>query len=263
MFKQRALTAAVFVPLIVAVIWFGEPWFTIVASIWGVGAAFEFYRIVARANVPPLTWFGILWTLLFIVSPHFYFLPIEVLLTTAIIFPLVWLLTTQKKGNAFARWAWTIAGMLYIGWLMSYLVALRNIDDGRAWVFLAIVATWLSDSSAYLVGRAIGRHKLAPEVSPNKTWEGAIAGVIGAVVICIVIAALLQTTIGYLQAVILGIIISVVGQVGDLVKSLFKRNMGVKDSGKIFPGHGGFLDRMDSVAFAGIAVFYFATYFVG
>jgi len=260
MFKQRTLTTLVGVPIVIAVVWFGEPWFTILASVWGVGAAYEFYKIVASVKVPPLTYFGLVWTLLFIISPHFSnILPTEVLLTTAVIFPLVWLLGVQRKEDAFARWAWTIAGILYVGWLLSYLVVLRNMDEGRNLVLLALVATFGSDISAYLVGRAIGSHKLAPNISPGKTWEGAVAGIVGAVLVNMLIVTVLKTSIGYRQAIILGVLISVVGQIGDLVKSLFKRNMGVKDSGKALPGHGGFLDRIDSIAFAGVAVYYYVS----
>ena len=93
---------------------------------------------------------------------------------------LILLLTRKQKQGAFTDWAWTFAGILYVGWLLSYLVALRGLDDGRSWVFLAIFATFGSDSAAYFIGRAFGKHKLAPTISPSKTWEGAIGGLVGA-----------------------------------------------------------------------------------
>jgi len=254
------------VPVVAAIVWFGMPWVTILAVIWGLGAANEFYGLVKRARgAAPLTYFGLVWVALFIISPHAnllsplprIFLSPNFLLAAAVIFPLVILLGRKSKENAFADWAWTIAGILYIGWLLSFMVALRIMDDGRGWIFLAILCTFASDISAYLTGKFFGRHKLAPYISPNKTREGAVGGVAGSVILSIAVAVLFNLPVTYWQAAILGVLISIVGQLGDLVKSLFKRNMEVKDSGNVLPGHGGFLDRMDSLAFAGVTVYYF------
>jgi phosphatidate cytidylyltransferase len=139
-------------------------------------------------------------------------------------------------------------------------VELRSLNDGRGWVFVAILSTFASDASAYFTGKALGRHKLAPYVSPKKTWEGAIGGVLGAIVASVALATLFRLPILWWGAIILGILISAIGQLGDLVKSLFKRNMAIKDSGKVLPGHGGLLDRTDSLAFAGVLVYYFVIF---
>lgn len=259
MLKKRVITTLGILPPLIAIIWFGKPWFTILGAIWGLLAVFEFYRMVAASKVPPLTCFGLIWTLLFILNPHFdYLFPTPLLLTSAVMLPLIWRLLRRNQEDAFAGWAWTIAGILYVGWLLSYLVALRYLDDGRNWVFLALLATFGSDIVAYLAGRALGRHRLAPHISPSKTWEGAIAGVFGAIIICLVLVATLSLPLSYGQTILLGLVISVFGQLGDLAESLLKRNMGVKDSGTLLPGHGGFLDRIDSVIFAGVAVYYYA-----
>jgi len=233
-----------------------------------MGCVLEFYQIVSRSKgLSPLTYFGLLWVLLFVISPHFNQVPrlnniqpTALLLTTAVMIPLIILLWRKGKENAFANWTWTIAGILYIGWLLSYFVALRNLDDGRGWVFLALLLTFASDISAYLVGRTFGRHKMAPYISPNKTWEGAIGSVIGTIIISVAVVIVFSLPVSYWMAVILGILISGFGQLGDLVKSLFKRNMTVKDSGNIIPGHGGFLDRTDSIAFTGVIVYYFVAF---
>ncbi len=249
------------IPLLVAAIWFDKPipWFTILVAIWGLLAVFEFYRLVNTSKVPPLTYFGLIWTLLLIISPHFnYDLVMPVLLTSGIILTLIWLLRHPQREGAFIGWAWTMAGILYVGWLLSYLVALRGLNDGMAWVFLALFVTFGSDTTAFFVGRTLGKHHLAPHISPGKTWEGAIAGALGSIIISLVLVNLLSLPLGYGGAVLLGLMISVFGQLGDLVESLLKRNMGVKDSGGLIPGHGGFLDRIDSVVFAGIVVYYYA-----
>jgi len=261
MLKKRLITALWGIPLLVAAVWFSRPeypfpWFTALVAIWGVLAVFEFYKLAAGARLPPLTYFGLVGTLLFIISPHFkYDFTVPLLLTSAVVLPLIWLLGRPKKEGAFIGWAWTLGGILYIGWLLSYLVALRGLEDGRNWVFFALFTTFASDTAAFFVGRALGRHKLAPRISPGKTWEGTIAGVLGAIIVSLLFTLLIP--ISYWQAILLGILVSIFGQLGDLVESLLKRNMGVKDSGRLIPGHGGFLDRIDSVVFVGVVVYYY------
>jgi phosphatidate cytidylyltransferase len=264
MLKKRVITSLCGLPLLIVAVWFDEPlpWFTIFVAIWGLLAVFEFYRLVAVSEVRSLTAFGLLWTLLFILSPHFdYDFTVPLLLTSAIVLSLVWLVLHPQKEGVFLGWVWAIAGILYVGWLLSFLVALR-LDAGRNWVFFALFTTFGSDTIAFFVGRALGRHRLAPSISPNKTWEGAIGGVLGAIIVSLffTLPTPLNLPINYGQAILLGLLVSVFGQFGDLVESLLKRNVGVKESGKMVPGHGGFLDRMDSVVFAGIAVYLYCIF---
>jgi phosphatidate cytidylyltransferase len=183
------------------------------------------------------------------------------LITSAIVLPLIGLLARRQKDGAFTRWVWTLAGILYIGWLLSHLVALRDLESGRNWVFLVLFVTWVSDTTAFLVGRRFGRHKLAPTVSPGKTWEGTIGGICGGIAVSILFFTptpfqLPLNSAG--QAILLGALTSILGQVGDLLESLFKRELGIKDSGKLMPGHGGILDRIDSLILASIVVYYCA-----
>ena len=259
MLKKRVITVLWSLPLLVIAVWFDEPlpWFTIFVAIWGLLAVFEFYRLVAVSQVLSLTSFGLLWTLLFVLSPHCdYEFTVPVLLTSALVLSLVWLVLRPQKEGAFIGWAWTIAGILYVGWLLSFLVALR-LDAGRSWVFFALFTTFGSDTAAFFVGRALGRHRLAPSISPNKTWEGAIAGVFGAIIVSLLflLPTPLSLPLSYGQAVLLGLLVSIFGQFGDLAESLLKRNTGAKESGRMMPGHGGFLDRMDSIVFASIVVY--------
>jgi len=274
MLKQRVITALCGLPILIAAIWFNKPlpWFTILVAIWGALAAFEFYGLVTTTKVPPLTYFGLIWTLLFILSrnsellsilePHFDLdLITPILLTSAVIISLIWLLLRPQRGTtAFTSWAWTMAGILYVGWLLSYLVALRGLDAHGYWVFLALFTNFGSDTAAFFAGRAWGKRRLAPRISPGKTWEGAIAGVFGAIIVSVGLATLLSLPISYGQTVLLGLLVSILGQLGDLAESLFKRNIGVKESGKLIPGHGGLLDRMDSVVFAGVVVYYYVLF---
>ena len=280
MLKKRVITALWGIPLLVAIIWFGEPWFTILVAVWGLLAVFEFYRLVTGSGVSPLTYFGLIWTLLFIISRNPALLAIleprpdlhllmPILLTSGIVFSLICLLPRRRKEGAFSSWAWTLAGMLYVGWLLGYLVELRGgyypplitETDGRNWVFLALFTTFGSDTAAFFIGRAVGRRPLAPNISPGKTWEGAVAGVLGAMLVSLFFLLptplSLSMYLNWWQALLLGLLVSVFGQLGDLAESLLKRNMRVKDSGTLIPGHGGVLDRMDSIVFAGIVVYYY------
>jgi len=278
MLKKRVITALWAITLLVAAIWFGKPWFTVFVAIWGLLAVFEFYKMVAISKMPALIYFGLIWTLLFILSPHCgYDFLMPLLLTSGVILFLICLLLLPQKEKAFTGWTWTIAGILYVGWLLSYFVALRGIDEpmldaGRNWVFFALFTTFASDTAAFFVGGVLGKHYLAPGISPGKTWEGAIAGVLGAIIVSLFFTLPRLFTLSnplylqgfsYWQAMLLGLLVSVFGQLGDLVESLLKRNMGVKDSGRLIPGHGGFLDRMDSVVFAGIVVYYYVIWAIG
>ncbi len=260
MLKKRVVTTLCVLPVLIAAIWFDQPipWFTVFAAVWGLLAVLEFYQMVTVSSVLPLTAIGLIWTLLFILSPHFdYNLLVPVLLTSVLALSAIMLLFLPHKEGAFSKWVWAIAGVLYVGWLLSYLVALK-LDAGRNWLFLTLFCTFGSDTAAFFVGRALGRHHLAPRISPKKTWEGAIGGVFGAIIFSLLftLPTPLILPLSYVQAIFLGLLVSIFGQLGDLVKSLLKRNMGVKDSGKLLPGHGGLLDRMDSVVFAGIVVYY-------
>jgi phosphatidate cytidylyltransferase len=279
MLRKRVITALWGIPLIIVAVWFDEPlpWFTVLAAVWGLLAAFEFFRMTAVTKVLPLTIFGLIWTLLFILSsnsdlrsllqPHFDLsLLTTLLLTSAVVLSLVLALFSPQKEEAFISWAWTVAGILYVGWLLSYLVVLRGLDGdaGRGWLFLALFATFGSDTTAYFVGRALGRHRLAPRISPGKTWEGAIAGLFGAIIISLLftLPTPLQLPLSYGWAILLGILVSIFGQLGDLAESLLKRHTGVKESGSLMSGHGGLLDRMDSVVFAGVVVYFYYIFVV-
>jgi len=266
MLKKRVVTALWGIPLLIAVVWFDRPlpWFTVFIAIWGLLAAYEFYRLVGISGIYSLTVFGLLFTLLIIVSPHCPSpLAAPLLVTLAVVMPLIWLVLRQRVDGAFTGWAWMVSGFLYVGWMLSFMVDLR-LEAGRNWVFFALFTTFGSDTAAYLVGRVLGRHRLAPQISPHKSWEGTIGGLLGAMAMSLLftLATPLQITLSIGQGVVLALLVSIFGQIGDLAESLLKRNTGVKESGASIPGHGGFLDRMDSVVFAGVTVYLYYTFVV-
>jgi phosphatidate cytidylyltransferase len=272
MLGKRLLTVLWGIPLVVAAVWFASPlpWFTILVAVAGLLAVFEFYRMTVVIKLLPLAVCGILLTLLFIIYPHLQprtDIPlVSLLITAAVVLPMIILIFIPKQEGLFRGWAWTLSGVLYIGGLLSFLVALRLMPDvlgfpetGRNLVFLVLFVTFGSDTAAYFVGRAIGRHKMAPSISPGKTWEGAVAGVIGAAAVSLLFCfnTPFQLPMDFILTITLGVLISVFGQLGDLAESMLKRGAGVKDSGSIMPGHGGILDRLDSIFFAGVVVYWF------
>ena len=262
MLKQRLISGLILGIAVLLVVWFDEPlpWLTIGAAIWGVLALREFNRVVTQVKAAPFAVIGSIAVVMFIASPHFEG-SLQPLLTGFAALSLLYLLKPGDRSQAFVRWAWTLGGVIYCGWLLSFTVALRGLEGGREWLLLALGVTIASDSFAYLIGRKTGRHKMAPTISPGKSWEGAVSGAIAAVVVAVLLKPALELPSGYIALGLLGLAVSVVGQAGDLIESLFKRNMAVKDSGTAIPGHGGLLDRMDSVVFAVIAVYYYVIVF--
>lgn len=151
---------------------------------------------------------------------------------------------------------WLLGGALYIGLPLRYYLELRGLREGAAWVLLALLTTFANDTAAYASGRAAGRHPMAPLISPGKTWEGAAGGLIAAVIACAVLAALFGLPEGPWP--LLGLGIGVAAQAGDLLESALKRRAGVKDAGGLVPGHGGVLDRFDSLVLVAPLVYHYS-----
>ena len=182
-------------------------------------------------------------------------LPIPPLLTLVILASLSWQMRHQD-GKPVADWAIAVAGGAYLGWMGGHLAALRQLANGW-WLLSAVLLTWAADTGAYAAGKLFGRHRLAPHLSPKKTWEGYVGGIISAVLAGIVAGLLAPMGVTHLLAV--GLLIGLLGPFGDLAESMFKRQAKVKDSGHLIPGHGGIFDRIDSLLWTGAVTFYYAT----
>ncbi|BCR05462.1 phosphatidate cytidylyltransferase [Desulfuromonas versatilis] len=151
-----------------------------------------------------------------------------------------------------------LLGYLYIPVLLSHMVLLRELPYGREWIFLVLVVVMAGDTSAYFTGINFGRRKLYPAISPNKSVEGALGGLAGSVFGAALASAAFLPVLSWLDCLVVGLGLGALGQVGDLFESMLKRSFGVKDSGRMIPGHGGILDRLDSLLFAFPAAYYFA-----
>jgi phosphatidate cytidylyltransferase len=262
MIRQRVLSALVLLPLIFLIIWFGGPAYSLLVTAVAALGALEFFSMKGLSTRHPLTLFGLVGVLLFILVAHVEESYTAPLLTAVVALSLIWLLFRSPVKGAATNWAWTLAGIIYIGWLMSHFIPLRELEGGREWVLFVVLATFATDTTAFFVGKMWGRHSLAMKVSSGKTREGAVGGFLGAIAASLILALLLGIAIPYWQTVILGALIGIFAPLGDLAESMLKRSTGLKDSGTLIPGHGGLLDRLDSILFTVVVVYYYVTWVI-
>jgi phosphatidate cytidylyltransferase len=174
---------------------------------------------------------------------------------------LTWILFLERnRERAVHTTAITLFGMVYVTWNLGHLSLIRQLDNGVGAVFLLLFAIWAGDSVAYYVGKRLGRHHIFPAVSPKKTWEGSAAGLLASVGVAMLAAATFYPQVAATRAAGMGLAIGIAGQVGDFFESMLKRSAGIKDSSSLLPGHGGLLDRLDSLTFAA-PVFYYLSRF--
>ncbi len=264
-FPKRLGVAIVLIPIVLGCVWVGGPLLATLLSLASGLAAWEFYRLAGARGVRPLSAVGIVVSALLPVAVHARYLGVWVppVSAVALLVPLLLtgvLFARGSAGGPMASLGVTLAGIVYTGGMLSFAYALRyhelvvDARGGTALVLLPLVVTWLNDSGAYLAGRAFGRARLMPTVSPSKTWAGAYGAVVASVLTTWALAAFLLPHMAHLSLSPLGIVVVGVGlslaaQVGDLAESMFKREAGVKDSSHLIPGHGGVLDRVDSLLF--------------
>jgi phosphatidate cytidylyltransferase len=175
-------------------------------------------------------------------------------------FALLFLFTFKDLKTAYVEAAQVFTGFLYVPFLLAHLLMLRGLPHGIQWIFLMLVIVMSGDTCAFYVGSSIGRRKLYPAVSPNKSVEGAIGGVAGSVIGALIAKGTFFPQLAFVDAIAAALLLGILGQLGDLFESFLKRGFGVKDSGTIFPGHGGVLDRLDSILFAAPGAFYYASF---
>lgn len=257
--RLRLASAAVGIPLLAAAVWFGNPWFAILLSVIALAAGWEFLDLARRAEARPLRLLGLLGVLAFTlnglgIGGTDYTGP---LLSAAVVVSLLLVLWRGRAEGAAMGWAWTLAGILYVGWTLGHAARLEMRPDGPRWLLFLLLTTFSVDSAAFLVGRALGRRRLAPAISPGKTWEGAWAGLLAGLAVAPVLGAILGLPLPLLEGLGLGAGVGVLAQLGDLAESLLKRSAGVKDAGRLVPGHGGVLDRYDSIVIPLLLVYYY------
>lgn len=285
MLRYRVLSVSVLIPIILGLAYLGGVWFLGLVLLALALTSYEYATLLKSSGSSPSLVLVIAATWLFVLDAGF---PQVGLLrpglTAITLGSLTWALVRYERGHtgAVADWAWTAAGSLYLGWTGAHFVLTRNIglppqeislvpvqSEGLWWTTLAFATAWLSDAGAYFIGRAWGRHRMTPRVSPYKSWEGYVGGIVLGVVSGVAVVPLIwvialalghNTALTLWDGLALGTLIGVLAPLGDLVESMIKRHAGAKDSGQLIPGHGGVFDRVDSLLWAGVIAYYYATW---
>lgn len=253
--RQRTPTAIAYGALLLVPLLLGPRWFAVVIGALGALAYLELVQLFRGRAAGP-AWIGLALVVIFTIPR---ILVGREILLDLVVFALGVMAAVvgvaATRVPLLARLAFTVAGAVYLGWVFGYLSDLawagslymsgRVPESFPTWLLVAVVATWASDVAAYLVGSAIGRRKLAPRISPGKTWEGTVAGFVGAAIVVLGMAALVGIPAS--STIFLALTIGPAALGGDLFESFLKRRVGAKDSGTLFPGHGGALDRIDSL----------------
>lgn len=278
---RRAVSAVVLIPIIIALVFFGG-WVAFAAAALALFiAAYELHGMFTHKGLHPLTALSVVLGLDFLLAAMLYALhsdplvPLTLIglgLSALIIISFAWLMLTRKTlDGILVDWGLTLAAALYLGWPLAFFLLLRGSVMGTNtagfwWLLALFFMVWANDTFALLTGHYFGRTKLSPLISPAKTWEGFFGGLVFTVIAALVFTILLPSIfyqplgVPWYHAVILGILVAIASTIGDLAESLLKRGTGVKDSGTIVPGHGGILDRMDSLLFAVLVVFFYAAF---
>jgi phosphatidate cytidylyltransferase len=271
MLGQRVKLVLLYLPVLLVVAFIGGWVFTVGVAVVLALAGLEYGRMFWDGRRRPAVWLIAGFSVLLSIDRHlFQFEHASLLLGLVLLAGLVWHLIDYERGasRSGSDFALTTTGILYIGWLGSYFVSLRQLPAGQWWLLLALPSVWLADMAAYFVGSQIGRHRLSPRVSPNKSVEGYLAGIIIGTPGTAVLAWLWGSLAGIsgvmtpLRGLVLGLVISVLAPLGDLAISMFKRELGLKDTGSMLGPHGGALDRMDTWLWTSMLSYYIALAFI-
>lgn len=275
---KRLLSAAVVVPILLYLFWRGGWLFVVLIELAILLGMNEYYRMVETRGLSPKKLVGIAAALLIgLIALTGRVDYMALFLSLVVLVVMIDQLASRDLSAVITGSAVTLFGVIYIGWMLSHALLLRfptdppaGVDLGLFFVILAIAGTFLADAGAFFVGRAFGRHKLAPFISPGKTWEGAIGGVVGGTLGIVgtklVFDWFIFPTPGsgmpLYHCLILGLILVPATIGGDLFESMLKRDAGIKDSGALIPGHGGIMDRLDSILFALPVTYYYLRFAV-
>jgi phosphatidate cytidylyltransferase len=267
---RRIVTSVLFLPVLVYIAGEGGIYYLILIEM-GIGiGTYEFFGMLEARKLAPYKTLGTFCALLLgLTAYHQSSLFTYLILTILLLALSISELSRCKNEQAINNISATIFGAMYVGWLMSHLVLLRELpfamdqpySSGTGYALLPFVLTWSCDSVAYFFGTKFGKHKLMPRISPGKSWEGAVAGGCAAVIAAFVYQQWYAHFLSWFDCVVLGAFTGVLAQVGDLVESLLKRDAEVKDVSATIPGHGGVLDRFDSLLFTAPMMYYYLRFF--
>ena len=256
-------TAAVGLPVLAGAVLLGGVWFSALAAVAAALGAAEISRMAANRVGRPAAPLAAAWAAALVGGGHFLAVGESMLLVSAAVGGLwvasgcVWALARLRSKDRMTDWAVTAAAAVVTGGPLSHAPLIRELADGADWVFVVLLVTFAADSGALFAGKAVGRRPFAPTVSPSKTWEGAAGGFVCAVAASVGLDYAFDLAVGPAEAAALGALMGVAAILGDLAGSRLKRAAGVKDSGSLLPGHGGMIDRVDSIVPNLMLVYYF------
>jgi phosphatidate cytidylyltransferase len=258
----RTLSTLVALPIIIGFVWAGGWWFGGILAVVTAIATWEYVRMLAHLALRPSYPFAIalllLLLLFFLRGDSGYLQPV---LACILVASLAWHVLYDRSDTRMQNWLLPLAGALYIGWLGGHMLLLRGLDRGAYRLFATLAITWIADSGAYLVGSKWGKRLLAPQISPSKTWEGYLGGTALACLGGLLFLGL--RGLGWIHGLLLGLVLGALTPLGDLGISMIKRQARVKDTGRLLPGHGGALDRLDSVFIAAAIGYYYQIWAMG
>ncbi len=259
---KRVYTVLLLAPLLYAAIRFSPPTvFPVLVLAVGAIALLEFYRLgLGPTQDRWLIGIGLLGYAALIVEPHRPDLLIPSLLVVVTGLLSIPLARRLSLDDVLKQAAVTLFGALYLGISLSFLVRTRLLPQGEWLIFFLLLVTWAADTGAYYIGTLYGRHRLAPQISPKKSVEGLVGGLLSAVIAAFLARWWFLPSLSVVDCVVLAVLLTGVGLWGDLAESALKRSVGAKDSGGILPGHGGMLDRLDSLLFTAPAFYYYVTF---
>lgn len=232
----------------------------VLAAIASAIAVTEFCRLSPTPMARPLSLLAVAASMLLVANAGAGGSLAMPLISASVLVPFLVMVLLPPPQRSPAVWAWSVVGVLLIGLTLSLAVLLRREDQGREWVLTTVGLTFAIDTAAYFFGKALGKHKLAPSISPGKTWEGSIAGFVMAGVAAAALTSAFGLGVPLWQATLLGLAVGVIAQLGDLAESTLKRAAGAKDAGSLVPGHGGLLDRLDSLIPSFAVLYFFVAY---
>lgn len=260
--NNRYIGAVMIAPFILFIL-LGGIWLKAFTIVLSVGGLYEFYKALKEKKFNPIRIIGyILLAIFYLVGNNFEYIMYIVVL--AIILLLVIPVINLKY--TFIDSAITLLGFLYVGILFSFIPLVNNKASGQFLVWLIFIGSWVCDTAAYYSGKYLGKKKLCPEVSPKKTIVGSIGGLVGSTIGCGIFGIIVSSYVPEVQIIhffLIGALCGIMGQFGDLVASSIKRYVGIKDYSNLIPGHGGILDRFDSILFNSAVVFYYLTFIIG
>ena len=276
---RRWITSILFIPALLLIVWAGDIYFLLLIELGIFLGVYEFCDILKQRGLTPYKSLAILSSLILGLDAYFQSHLFTIVTITMLVIVVAFAeLCRRKKEEAIFHLSGTVFGVIYVGWLLNHLILLMQMPEtlepivytnifnipirlGTSLALLPFVLTWCNDTTAFFIGRRFGQRPLLPSVSPKKTWEGVIGGAVGAILAAFIYQQIYAPYLSWFDCMVLGGGVAIIAPIGDLVESMIKRDVKLKDVATHLPGHGGFLDLVDSLLFTAPLIYYYLRFF--